>query len=220
VKRVFDVFFSIAGLAILSPIFIISALAVKLGGRGPVFYRQVRMGRGFRPFKILKFRTMVVDAERKGSLITSGGDSRITGVGAILRKTKLDELPQLINVLKGEMSFVGPRPEVEKYVELYREEYKRVLSVRPGITDIASLRFRDEEGLLASQSEPDKYYREVHLPIKIKYAEEYISRSSLLFDVWIIVQTLFRIVYKGRNKPGDKNTEDCCNGVKSGLNKH
>jgi len=218
-KRAFDIFFSIAGLVFLSPVFVVSALAVKLGSKGPVLYKQVRMGRGFRPFRILKFRTMVVDAEKKGSLITFGRDSRVTGVGRILRKTKIDELPQLINVLKGEMSFVGPRPEVEKYVELYRKEYKKVLSVRPGITDIASFRFRDEEGVLARQEDPEKYYREVHLPVKIKYAEEYIRRSSLLFDVWIILQTIFSIAKRGKGCSEDGSGQGCHPRVKRGLNK-
>lgn len=218
-KRAFDIFFSIAGLALLSPVFIVSALAVKLGSPGPVFYKQVRMGRGFRPFRILKFRTMVVDAEKKGSLITFGGDSRVTGVGRILRKTKIDELPQLINVLKGEMSFVGPRPEVEKYVELYRKEYAKVLSVRPGITDIASLKFRDEEGVLASQDDPERYYREVHLPVKIKYAEEYIRRSSVPFDVWIILQTIFSIAKREKGCSEDGPGQGCPPRVRRGLNK-
>lgn len=217
-KRAFDIFFSIVGLVFLSPVFVISALAVKRGSRGPVFYKQVRMGRGFKPFSILKFRTMVVDADKKGSLITSGGDSRITGIGRILRKTKLDELPQLINVLKGEMSFVGPRPEVKKYVDLFREDYKKVLSVRPGITDIASLRFQDEEGMLASQSDPDKYYREVHLPIKIKYAEEYIRRSSVHFDVWIILLTIMKIFYKGPDNQGEIKAEEHGQNIKPSLN--
>jgi len=211
-KRAFDIFFSLAGLVLLSPVFALSALSVKLGSHGPVFFTQVRVGRGFRPFRILKFRTMVVDAEKKGSLITSGGDSRVTGVGRILRKTKIDELPQLINVLRGEMSFVGPRPEVPRYVELYRDEYKRVLSVRPGITDIASLRFRDEEAVLSRQDDPERYYREVHLPLKIRYAEEYIARSSLSFDLWLIIQTLFSIVRRGGRGRGPAPDE--CGGTR------
>jgi len=205
VKRALDIILALAGLTGLSPLFLLSALAVKLGSPGPVFYRQVRIGRRFRPFGILKFRTMVVGADKKGSLITSGGDSRVTAIGRVLRKTKIDELPQLINVLRGEMSIVGPRPEVPRYVELFREDYEGILTVRPGITDIASLVFRDEEALLASQEDPERYYREVHLPRKIRYAQEYMRRSSVFFDLKIILMTLRGIV---RGRRGEENRAD------------
>jgi lipopolysaccharide/colanic/teichoic acid biosynthesis glycosyltransferase len=146
-KRVFDIVFASLGLLCLSPLLLPVALLIKLDSPGPVFFRQERMGRGFRPFRIYKFRTMVRDAPRHGGPITFGADPRITTVGRALRKTKIDELPQLINVLRGQMSFVGPRPEVRRYVELFREDYEDILRVLPGITDLASLKYRHEESM-------------------------------------------------------------------------
>src|SRR6478672_6127594 len=147
-KRVYDACFAVLGLILLSPLLVLIALMVKLGDRGSVFYRQKRIGQYGVPFLIIKFRTMVPDADKRGLSITSNGDRRITRVGRLLRKTKLDELPQLWNVLRGEMSLVGPRPEVPRYVELYTPEQRTILNYKPGITDLASLRFRDEESLL------------------------------------------------------------------------
>lgn len=194
-KRVFDLVISAAGLTVLSPLLLLTAALIKLTSRGPVLFRQERMGRGFRPFQICKFRTMAADAERKGGPLTAGRDPRITRVGSILRKTKIDELPQLINVLRGEMSFVGPRPEVPKYVELYREEYERLLTVRPGITDPASLKYRHESALLGESADPEATYVQEILPDKIRLGQEYIARQSLLLDLGLIVRTVLRMAY-------------------------
>ena len=148
-KRIFDIIVSFIGLLVLLPIFMIIAFIIKVDSKGPIFFRQIRIGKNGKKFKIFKFRTMVVDAEKKGMQITIDGDNRITRAGYILRKSKLDELPQLINVLKGDMSFVGPRPEVPRYVAMYDERQRSILKVTPGITDIASIEFRDENSLLA-----------------------------------------------------------------------
>lgn len=164
-KRCFDLIASLIGLIVLSPLFLITALLVKLGDGGPVFYRQSRVGRDFEPFQLYKFRTMAVDADRGGTLITAKGDRRITPIGRVLRKTKLDELPQLMNVVKGDMSIVGPRPEVANYVEIFRDEhYNEILSIRPGITDYAAIEFRDEESVLRNFPSPEEGYIKVVLP--------------------------------------------------------
>ena len=189
-KRVIDLLAALGGLLLLSPLFLVVAILIKLDSHGPVFFRQDRMGRAFRPFSILKFRTMVRDAPNKGGPITFGEDPRITRIGRFLRKIKIDELPQLLNVLKGEMSIVGPRPEVRRYVELFREDYEVILSVRPGLTDLASLKYRDEAAILGSCSDPEAVYSECILPEKIKLAKEYVRRSSLTFDLILIFKTL------------------------------
>lgn len=194
-KRFFDIVFSSVGLLLLSPLFIVTALLIKLDSPGPVFFRQERIGRNFKPFFIYKFRTMVKDAHTRGLQITASGDNRITRVGRILRKTKIDELPQLINVLKGEMSFVGPRPEVEKYVELYKKDYKEILRIRPGITDISSIIFRDEERVLKNQADPEWYYKHILLPEKIKLAQEYIKKASFFYDLRLIFKTFYKVFY-------------------------
>src|SRR5215813_8810896 len=154
-KRIFDILMATIGLVILAPLFLIVAVLIKLDSPGPIFFRQVRMGRGFRPFSIYKFRTMVWDTLGKGRPITVGNDPRITRAGRLLRATKIDELPQLINVLKGEMSFVGPRPEVREYVELFRKDYEKILKIRPGITDLASLKYHDEAAFLKQLENPE-----------------------------------------------------------------
>ena len=192
VKRAFDLTCSALGLVLLSPTFAVIALAVKLGDGGPVFYRQHRVGRFGQRFWIWKFRTMVVDAERKGLQVTRDGDPRITRIGRFLRKAKLDELPQLWNVLKGEMSFVGPRPEVPRYVELYTPEQRAVLDLKPGITDLASLEFRDEEELLRGREDVEQFYLEVCVPRKIELNLEYAQRASLRSDVGVMVRTVLR----------------------------
>lgn len=189
-KRTFDIVVSALGLLILSPLLLVVALLIKLTSRGPVLFRQERVGRHFRPFRIAKFRTMVVDAPKMGGQLTAGRDPRITTVGHLLRKTKLDELPQLWNVLVGEMSFVGPRPEVPRYVELFRDDYAEVLQVRPGITDLASLKYRDESTLLGQSDDPERLYVETILPDKIELGKEYIRASSLWFDMQLIVRTV------------------------------
>jgi lipopolysaccharide/colanic/teichoic acid biosynthesis glycosyltransferase len=193
-KRTFDILASLLGLAVLAPFGLFVALAIKLDSRGPVFFRQLRVGRNFCPFRIYKFRTMVADAPARGGQLTAGADPRITRVGRRLRKFKIDELPQLINVLVGDMSLVGPRPEVPKYVELFADDYRDILSVRPGITDPASVKYRDENEILATAADPEAAYVEKILPEKIALAREYIERSSFLYDLGIIFQTLVRIV--------------------------
>ena len=194
-KRIFDIVFSAAGLILLAPLFIAVALLVKLGSTGPVFFAQKRMGRSFRPFDLYKFRSMVVDAPDTGISITVAEDPRITRVGRLLRKTKVDELPQLWNVLKGDMSLVGPRPEVEKYVEIHRDDYEEILRVRPGITDIASLTYKDEEKVLKGKTDPEEFYIHVLLPEKIKMAKEYVRKASVLHDLKLILLTVLKLVY-------------------------
>ncbi|MDD4004288.1 MAG: sugar transferase [Elusimicrobiaceae bacterium] len=188
-KRMLDMTLIIFALPLVIPLFIAAALAVKAGDGGPVFFRQKRAGLAFQPFFILKFRTMTENAERQGAQITAGGDTRITPVGKFLRAAKLDELPQLFNVLKGEMSLVGPRPEVARYVELFRQDYETVLSVRPGITDYAAIAFRNEEELLARCQRPrDAYVNEI-LPAKIALYKKYVAEISFLTDVKILAKT-------------------------------
>jgi len=193
-KRVFDFIFSALGLVILFPIFIIIALLIKIEDGGPVLFIQERIGYRGRPFFMYKFRTMVVDADKKGNLLTVGGDPRITKSGRLLRKFKLDELPQLINVLKGEMSLVGPRPEVEKYVNLYTNEQREVLNLYPGITDPASIEYVNESELLAQSSDPEKLYVEKIMPEKIVLNLEYARQASWWTDFLVIIKTLARII--------------------------
>jgi lipopolysaccharide/colanic/teichoic acid biosynthesis glycosyltransferase len=189
-KRLFDILLSFSGLVLLSPVLVIAAIIVKLDSNGPVLFRQERIGRGFKPFSIYKFRTMVENASRFGELTTSDRDPRITRVGWFLRKSKIDELPQLLNVLKGEMAIVGPRPEVRRYVELFRHDYEQILTVRPGITDLASLKYQDEAALLGASQDPERDYQSKILPDKIALAKEYLRRSSLLFDLSLALKTL------------------------------
>jgi lipopolysaccharide/colanic/teichoic acid biosynthesis glycosyltransferase len=190
---VFDAAVALCGLLLLLPLLLAVAVLVKLDSRGPVFFRQERIGRGFQPFFIFKFRSMVPNAWSKGGPITVGEDIRITRVGRFLRRTKIDELPQLINVLRGEMSFVGPRPEVRQYVELFRQEYREILKVRPGITDQACLKYRDESAILGQSENPDEEYLQRVLPDKIRLAKEYLKRSSFLFDLSLILRTLVKL---------------------------
>jgi Sugar transferases involved in lipopolysaccharide synthesis len=192
-KRLFDVSFSLAGLIVFSPLMLFVALLIKLDDGGACFYRQVRVGRLGREFKILKFRTMCDGADRAGPSITAAGDARITRVGRWLRKAKLDELPQLWNVLRGEMSFVGPRPEVPKFVALYTSEQRRVLNLIPGITDEASLEFRDEEEMLAAVPEPARYYVEYCIPRKVAVNLAYAKNASVLKDVFVIIRTMILV---------------------------
>ncbi len=189
-KRAFDVAASALGLLLLSPFLAIVALLVKLTSRGPVFFTQERVGRGFRAFRILKFRTMVPDAPTLGPAITPEGDPRITRVGRFLRRSKVDELPQLWNVLKGEMSLVGPRPEVPKYVELFRPDFEEILKVRPGITDPSSLAFRDEGDLLWKAKDPERFYVETVLPRKLALSKAYARNRGWWSDLGVIFRTL------------------------------
>jgi len=194
-KRLLDIAASGLGLLLLSPLLAVVALLVKYGSPGPVIFRHKRMGKGSKPFEVLKFRTMVQDGPRKGGQITFGDDPRITPIGRLLRKAKIDELPQLFNVLRGDMSLVGPRPEVQRYVEMFAEDYKEILRVRPGITDLASVKYRDEAAILGAAADPEREYAERVLPEKIRLAREYVRRQSLLLDLGIIFGTLFLLVW-------------------------
>lgn len=189
-KRVFDVTVSALSLLILSPFFLILAVAIKLDSPGPVFYRQVRVGRYNRDFRIYKFRTMVQDADKIGPPITTGRDPRITRVGALIRKLRLDEFSQFLNVLGGSMSFVGPRPEVRRYVNAYTPEGMATLLVRPGLTAPSSIAFRDEDQLLNSGDDPEKIYVEKILPPKTALNLEYLKHISVLHDISIMFQTV------------------------------
>jgi lipopolysaccharide/colanic/teichoic acid biosynthesis glycosyltransferase len=193
-KRLFDLFFSSMGLLVLWPLFLVIAILIKQDSSGPVFFQQKRVGRGFKVFNLYKFRTMVADAPSKGLTVTTGGDSRITPIGAFLRKTKIDELPELINVLKGDMSLVGPRPEVPKYVEMFKGEYKEILKLKPGITDYAAIEFRDEEGILKRYDNPEEGYVKEVLPRKIELYKKYLQERNFLIDIRLIFLTLYRIM--------------------------
>jgi lipopolysaccharide/colanic/teichoic acid biosynthesis glycosyltransferase len=204
-KRVFDIVIATCAIIFLSPLFIVVALIVKATSSGPVLFRQQRIGKNFRPFFICKFRTMVRDASLRGGPITFGNDSRITKVGHLLRKTKIDEFPQLINVLKGEMSLVGPRPEVPRYVEMFRPDYEVILRVRPGITDLASIKYRDEAAILGQAKDPEEEYINRVLPEKIRFAKEYVRRSSFLFDLCIIFKTILQLFVDRVSSSADKS---------------
>ena len=204
-KRCFDFCSSVAGLLLLLPAFAVLALLVKAHDRGPVFFRQKRVGRHGREFVLLKFRSMRVDAEKMGGSITADGDSRITPMGRLLRKTKMDELPQLFNVAMGDMSLVGPRPEVARYVALYTDEQRQVLDLRPGITDLASIEFRREEELLAAAPDPEKFYVDYCLPKKIELNLRYARDATILKDLVIILKTLFPFLHGDGEKPSNSN---------------
>jgi len=195
-KRLFDIVFSLLVLVILLPVFIIISLLIIIDDGFPVFYLQERIGKDFKPFRLIKFRTMYKDADKKGLLTTSSKDPRITKVGYYLRKYKLDELPQFINVLKGDMSIVGPRPEVRKYVELYNDEQKKVLSVKPGITDEASLKYIDESDILAKSDDPEKTYIEQIMPEKLSINLHYIEHQNFFYDLKIIFQTFIKSFFR------------------------
>lgn len=196
-KRVFDIVFSLLVLTILAPVFLVIALWVRLDSSGPVFFRQVRVGRGGMEFHIYKFRSMRTDAESRGLQITVGSDSRITRSGAFLRKLKIDELPQFINVVLGDMSVVGPRPEVPRYVALYPAGVRDlVLSVRPGITDRASIEYRDENALLGGSQDPEVAYIEQVMPAKLNYYADYVVNRSFWGDLWLIWRTVVTVVMR------------------------
>ena len=196
-KRFFDVVASGLGLIVLSPLFLVLAIWIKCDSKGPVFYRQVRVGRGNKDFRIFKFRSMRVGAD-KGSLVTIGGhDPRVTRSGYFIRKFKFDELPQLINVFLGDMSLVGPRPEVRHYVDYWTPEQMHVLDVRPGITDPASIKFRNENELMEKADDPEKYYIEVIMQEKIKLYLEYVNNNSFFYDLGLIFKT-FKVIVSER----------------------
>lgn len=193
-KRLVDLIVSTTGIVLLLPLFPIVGLLIKLETKGPVFFKHERIGKNFKPFYLYKFRTMAINSDRDGPALTVAGDKRITRIGGLLRRRKIDELPQLINVLKGEMSLVGPRPEVQKYVDLYRKDYEEILGVRPGITDMASIRFRDEGELLSRARAPERFYGEVVLPEKIHLAKRYVRETSFLYDLKLIFLTIVYLV--------------------------
>ena len=190
----FDITASGLGLLVLSPLFLVLALWIKLDSPGPVFYRQVRVGRGNKDFRLFKFRSMRVGSDKKGLITVGGHDPRVTRSGYYIRKYKLDELPQLINVFIGDMSLVGPRPEVRKYVDLYTPEQLRVLDVRPGITDMASIRYRNENELLEQAADPEQYYRDVVMQDKLRINLEYVADHSFIKDLKIIFMTFKAVV--------------------------
>jgi lipopolysaccharide/colanic/teichoic acid biosynthesis glycosyltransferase len=194
IKRAFDILFSLLGLIVLSPVFILFFILIKLDSKGSVLYKQKRVGKGNKDFKLLKFRSMKVDSDKKGLLTIGEKDSRITRIGYYLRKHKMDEFPQLINVLKGDMSLVGPRPEVRKYVELYSKEQMKVLSIRPGITDIASIQYKNENELLKKSENPEVFYIKEVMPDKLRLNILYINDRSIFKDVKIIFKTLKAII--------------------------
>lgn len=195
-KRLFDICGALFGLFFLWPVFLSISTVILLAHGRPVFFKQCRVGRNGIDFLVLKFRSMSVLKEAEAGQFDAGNSSRVTPVGKLLRKTKLDELPQLWNVLKGEMSVVGPRPEIRKWVEAYPERWERVLAVRPGITDPASIRFRNEEALLAQAVDPEAEYREVILPQKLALYEEYVANASFFGDITLILKTIVVIVRK------------------------
>ena len=192
-KRIFDITLSLFGLVILLPFILIIAILIKIDSKGPVFFKQVRITKGGKEFKIFKYRTMKVGSD-KYSQITVGKDERITKIGSFLREYKLDEIPQLINVLIGDMSLVGPRPEVPKYVALYTDEQKEILKVRAGITDYASIEFSNENDLLALEKDSEKAYIEKIMPKKIELNKKYLSEISVLTDIKIILLTIKKIL--------------------------
>lgn len=187
-KRAVDIVVACLGLLMLSPVLAVVAIAVKLDTRGPVFFKHDRVGRAFRPIKVLKFRTMTWPPQ--GPELTAGRDQRITRIGRLLRRTKIDELPQLANVIKGDMSLVGPRPEVRRYVDMFRADYEEILKVRPGITDLASVEYRDESTLLGATDDPEALYVSEILPRKISLAKDYVRNRSLLMDLRLLLRTV------------------------------
>lgn len=195
-KRLFDIIASGLGLIILSPLFAILAIWIKADSKGPVFYCQTRVGRNNKDFKLFKFRSMRPDSDKLGLITVGGHDPRVTRSGYYIRKYKLDEFPQLINVFRGDMSLVGPRPEVRKYVDLYTPEQMKVLSVRPGITSLASIRYRNENDILAAAEDPDKCYVEQVMPDKIAIDLEYVGHANLWNDIKLIFSTFKEIVVK------------------------
>jgi len=193
-KRVFDIICSFLGIIILSPVFFVLWIAIKLESRGPAFFVQTRVGKNNKDFKLYKFRSMYLDAESRGQLTVGMRDLRITKVGYNLRRFKLDELPQLFNVIKGDMSLVGPRPEVRKYVNMYSPEQMKVLDVCPGITDYASIQFINENELLAQATNPEEYYIKYIMPKKLEMNLEYIKSKQFFKDVSLILKTFFKII--------------------------
>lgn len=194
IKNILDFFAAFCGLVLLAPFLAAVAAIIKIFNGSPVFFLQERVGQHFKPFQLIKFRTMVVSASATGTAVTKGEDPRITNIGKFLRHYKIDELPQLINVLKGDMSLVGPRPEMQRYVDAFRDDYRIILSIKPGITDYATLEYRDEEQILNAYADVESGYLHEVLPAKIELYKRYIQDMSLLTDSRIILKTLWKIV--------------------------
>lgn len=194
IKRTFDFLMSMIGILLVSPIFIIISIAISMDSRGGVFYKQERIGRGRKPFKLLKFRSMKTGSDKKGLLTVGSNDSRVTKIGLFIRKYKLDELPQLINIFLGDMSFVGPRPEVKKYVDLYTDEQLKVLEVRPGLTDYASLAYFNENELLSKSTNPEETYIQEVMPAKLRLNFKYLENKGFITDIGLIFKTIKRII--------------------------
>ena len=192
-KRLFDFICATVGFAIICPFLVLVAILIKLDSKGPVFFFQQRMGKDGKIFRLIKFRSMYIDPKKEKEGFTPGDSSRITRIGRIIRKTKIDELPELINVIKGDMSLVGPRPEVPKYRSFYSGKYREVLKLRPGITDLASIKYRNEEEILEKSDDPEKTYTEVILPDKLELALEYKKKMSFFTDLKIIFSTILRL---------------------------
>jgi len=193
-KRIFDIFFSFIGLVILLPFFLIIGLLLVIDSPGGMFYKQVRVGKNYKDFQLFKFRSMRTDSDKKGLLTVGGRDSRITRMGYFIRKYKIDELPQLLNVFLGDMSLVGPRPEVRKYVSLYNESQKKVLSVKPGITDFASIEYSNENEILGKAENPEQVYIDEIMPAKLNLNLKYIAEQSFITDLKIIFKTIVKII--------------------------
>lgn len=194
IKRIFDIAVSLISLSVLSPLLVLIVVLVKLESKGPIFYKQLRVGLNERPFYIYKFRTMEIGADRRGPLITSTDDPRITRAGKLLRKSKLDEMPQLFNVLKGDMSIVGPRPEVPYYVNFYTDEQKKILTIKPGMTDPATVYFRNEEELLAQANDKESFYINEIMPVKLNLYLHYVANKSLLYDMKLILLEILALI--------------------------
>lgn len=195
-KRIFDIIFSIIGLVIFLPLLLIIAILIKLDSKGPVFFVQARVGKHNKDFNIYKFRTMRIESDKKGLLTLGNNDSRITKTGYFLRRYKIDEFPQLINILKGDMSFVGPRPELRYYVNFYNEDDMTIFQVRPGITGLASLKYRNEVELLKAAKNPEEFFIKTIIPDKLKFNKEYIKKSNLFFDFKLIWLTIIKVITK------------------------
>jgi lipopolysaccharide/colanic/teichoic acid biosynthesis glycosyltransferase len=198
-NRCFDISFSLLGIAVLLPVMALLAVLVKITSPGPVLFRQIRVGRGGKDFTLFKFRSMTVKPEAEKGAFEPGNLQRVTAIGRLLRSAKLDELPQLFNVLRGDMSLVGPRPEVRKWVDAYPERWAKVLVVRPGITDPASILFRNEEKILAQSDDPERTYREEILPRKLDIYEQYVANRSAFSDLIILIQTVLAVLFSYRS---------------------
>ena len=196
IKRLFDVVFSIIGLIVLFPFLLLIALLIKIDSKGPVFFIQGRVGKNNIDFNIYKFRTMRVQSDKKGLLTLGNHDSRITKIGYFLRRYKIDEFPQLLNILKGDMSFVGPRPELRYYVNFYSDDDMKIFKVRPGITGLASLKYRNEVELLKAANDPEEFFIKTIIPDKLKYNKEYIKRQNFFFDLKLIGLTIIQVITK------------------------